>query len=235
MFVMTLDQRGSTGDQDRVPELIAALAQRSATNFERSVGDELQGVVASAADVVDIALFALRAGHWYVGIGLGPVQLAASSSPREGAGAGFIAARRAVEAAKAAGPYVPLSVVSGTMGQDSRNRHEIHEGVGMGELASASSNAEAVLRLLGRIVQDRTTAQWRVVDALARHGNNPYGKQKQVAQELGITEQTVSRTVHRSGWQEEQAARPAAQMLLDYAHRQSVATGSLAAGTPEAG
>jgi hypothetical protein len=79
--------------------------------------------------------------------------------------------------------------------------------------------------LLGRLVQDRTEAQWRVVDALRRlgaggQGPGPHGSQKQVARELGISEQSVSRTVLRSGWQEEWAARPAASMLLGYADSQ---------------
>jgi hypothetical protein len=79
--------------------------------------------------------------------------------------------------------------------------------------------------LLGRLVQDRTEAQWRVVDALRRlgaggQGPGRHGSQKQVARELGISEQSVSRTVLRSGWQEEWAARPAASMLLGYADSQ---------------
>jgi hypothetical protein len=48
-------------------------------------------------------------------------------------------------------------------------------------------------------------------------GDGKHGSQKQVAHELGITEQSVSRAVLRSGWQEEWAARPAAAMLLEYA------------------
>ena len=91
-----------------------------------------------------------------------------------------------------------------------------------GEGVQACANAEAVLRLLGRLVQDRTEAQWRVVDALRRlgtpgQGQGRHGSQKHVASELGISEQSVSRTVIRSGWQEEWAARPAASMLLGFA------------------
>jgi hypothetical protein len=216
MFVMTIDQRGSTGDLDRVPELILQLTALTSAAFERSVGDELQGVVSEAADVVDIALHALRAGRWYVGIGIGALTLPAGASPREGTGAGFVAARKAVEQAKAAGPQVPLSVVSGNMvkGTESRPRD--------GEGERACAHAEAVLRLLGRLVQERTEAQWRVVDALRRLGTGTHGRQKQVALELGITEQSVSRTILRSGWQEEWAARPAAAMLLDYAYSRIV-------------
>jgi hypothetical protein len=78
-----------------------------------------------------------------------------------------------------------------------------------------------VLRLIGRLVQDRTAAQWKVVDVLRSVRNDTHGthgSQKIAAQKLGITEQSVSRAVLRSGWQEEWAARPAAELLLTLAH-----------------
>ena len=78
-----------------------------------------------------------------------------------------------------------------------------------------------MLRLIGRLVQDRTAAQWKVVDVLraVRQGQaGGHGSQKIAAQKLGITEQSVSRAVLRSGWQEEWAARPAAAMLLSFAN-----------------
>ena len=223
MYVLTIDQQGSTTDVDRVPDLIAAFRNLTPVPFERSVGDELQGVVEDAADVVDVALHALRGGHWYVGIGIGMVSLAPGASPREGSGSGFVAARKAVELAKGAAGQVPLSVVSGSMvrGKDLQPHAQ--------EEAVASANAQAVLRLIGRLVQQRTEAQWRVVDRLrAIQGEVGHGSQKQVARELGITEQSVSRAVLRSAWQEEWAARPAAAMLLEHAH-------SLAARTPTEG
>ena len=216
MYVLTIDQRGSSTDVDRVPDLISELAGLTPAAFERSVGDELQGLVADPAEVVDIALYALRGGHWYVGIGIGTVVLAPGASPREGAGTGFVAARKAVEMAKAAAGQVPLSVVSGSIGRTAEVPQHAREG------AVACANAEAVLRLIGRLVQERTDAQWRVVDRLRplRDGGGGHGSQKLVAKELGITEQSVSRAVLRSGWQEEWAARPAAAMLLEHAHSQ---------------
>jgi hypothetical protein len=214
MYVLTIDQRGSTSDVDRVPDLITSLAALTTATFERSVGDELQGVVDDAAQVVDIALHALRSGHWYVGIGIGAVHLAPGGSPREGSGSGFVAARKAVELAKGAAGQVPLSVVAGIVGRDD-GKDPAKEGA-----AVASANAQAVLRLIGRLVQERTEAQWRVVDRLRalQDGGGRHGSQKRVAKELGITEQSVSRAVLRAGWQEEWAARPAAAMLLDHAH-----------------
>lgn len=221
MYVLTIDQRGSTTDVDRVPALISALQSLTPARFERSVGDELQGVVDDADDVVDIALHALRDGHWYVGIGIGTVQLAPGASPREGTGSAFVAARKAVELAKGAAAQVPLSVVSGRMGRAREVPPGAGDGAGngAGEGAMSGAHAQAVLRLVGRVVQQRTPAQWRVVDRLRalQGGEGRHGSQKQVAADLGITEQSVSRAVLRSGWPEEAAARPAAAMLLDYA------------------
>jgi len=235
---MTIDQRGSTGSQDLVPPFLDQVARLDLPSgerplFERSVGDEVQGVVRDASTVVEIALHALRSGRWYVGIGVGSVSLAPGASPREGTGTAFVAARKAVELAKGAGSQVPLSVVPGIMAGTGGK-------VPAGEGVQGCANAEAVLRLLGRIVQDRTEAQWRVVDALRRlgpggQGPGRHGSQKQVALELGISEQSVSRTVLRSGWQEEWAARPAAAMLLGLADSQVAHTLQDAAGREPGG
>jgi hypothetical protein len=214
MYVLTIDQRGSSTDVDRVPEFLEGL-RRISDGFERSVGDEVQGVLSDPLDVVEVSLHALRSGLWYVGIGMGSVNEPQPASPREGSGAAFVAARQAVERAKAAGSHVPLAVVSGAAGRGATPTGDAEAGI------RACANAEAVLRLVGRLVQERTEAQWRVVDALrARNGQNPgrHGQQKQVARDLGISEQSVSRAIIRSGWQEEWAARPAVEMLLATAH-----------------
>ncbi|SFU05689.1 MarR family transcriptional regulator [Arthrobacter sp. ov118] len=258
MYVLTIDQRGSTGDVDRVPALLAELSTLSAElptagHFERSVGDEIQGVVEGAGEVVEIALHALRSGRWYVGIGVGEVDLPLPASPREGSGPAFVAARAAVDRAKAAAAHVPLAVAggvgrkvatgparrnggaaTGSDGPDGLDRLEELDrldGLDRVDRALACANAEAVLRLIGRLVLDRTPAQWKVVDMLrsVRHGQpGTHGTQKIAAQNLGITEQSVSRAVLRSGWQEEWAARPAAEMLLALAD-------SLIAGTDDGG
>jgi hypothetical protein len=224
MYVMTIDQRGSSTDVDRVPGLLAELgALSTGGRFERSVGDELQGVLERPDEVVEIALHALRSGRWYVGIGVGAVDLPLPASPREGSGPAFVAARLAVEKAKSAAAHVPLAVVSGGQ-RGGAAAHPAGRPAGGPAGARAGANAEAVLRLIGRLVQDRTAAQWKVADALraVQHGQSgthgTHGTQKLAAQKLGITEQSVSRALLRSGWQEEWAARPAAEMLLSLAH-----------------
>ncbi|HET8878593.1 MAG TPA: MarR family transcriptional regulator [Arthrobacter sp.] len=239
MYVLTIDQRGSSTDVDRVPGLLAELARISPdTRFERSVGDELQGVVERPGDAVEVALHALRDGRWYVGIGVGAVDLPLPASPREGSGPAFVAARLAVERAKSAAGHVPLAVVSGDAAALSQRRGGGRAaGTGLpGELECA--NAEAVLRLIGRLVQDRTAAQWKVVDVLRgiQDGHaGTHGTQKIAARELGITEQSVSRALLRSGWQEEWAARPAAEMLLALAQSHTAGTDTSSRRPPSEG
>lgn len=111
MFVMTIDQRGSRQGPDLVPELLSALADIPVLlAFERSVGDEVQGLLDSPKSVIEVAMRALRSGQWYVGIGVGDVDEPLAASPREGSGAAFVQARQAVDKAKRTGERVPLSV-----------------------------------------------------------------------------------------------------------------------------
>jgi hypothetical protein len=147
MYVLTIDQRGSSTDIDRVPELLDGLGRISPCRFERTVGDEVQGVLDEPADVVEVALHALRSGLWYVGIGIGPVNEPQPVSPREGSGAAFVAARQAVERAKAAASHIPVAVVSGGVRRGTAATGGAEAG------ARACANAEAVLRLVGRLVQ----------------------------------------------------------------------------------
>lgn len=195
MFVLTVDQRSSRTGKDRVPELLAALAHiPTRLAFERTVGDEIQGLLESPAAVVEAALCALRSGHWHVGIGIGEVNLPLPARSHEAAGGAFIAAREAVERAKKSGERVPLCVRAETASET--------------EMAAA---AEAVLVLIGDLVRKRSASEWRVVDALVA---SPAPRQVDVARDLGISPQAVSKAVLRAGWVEEQNGALAAQLLL---------------------
>ncbi len=215
MFVLTIDQAGSQRDIDRVPDLLDLLAGIDvATPFERSVGDEAQGILASAAAAVEAALLCLRQGGWYVGIGVGGVDLPLPASPREGRGTAFVAARAAVERAKKTGDRAPLAV----------------------EGPPGAAEAEGVLTLIGRHVMHRSRAEWRILDRLQP---GKWGSQTAAARELGIAPQSVSKAVARSAWTEEWAARPAAALLLTWADEGSAAVppadrDTRAAAKPEA-
>ena len=71
--------------------------------------------------------------------------------------------------------------------------------------------AEAVLILVGDVVRNRSAAEWRVLDAMdAASGVS----QKDIAAQLGITPQAVSKAIVRSGRLEELKGRRAAVLLL---------------------
>jgi len=102
-----------------VEQILAAIrdwsdARRSdiVLDVERTVGDEVQLVLASAGSAVDLGLMLMRAREWSVGIGTGEVDLPLGDSARASSGEAFVHARRAVERAKGKGEPAPI-VVSG--------------------------------------------------------------------------------------------------------------------------
>ena len=68
-----------------------------------------------------------------------------------------------------------------------------------------------MLRLVVWMIRARSRGQWEAVRALRR---DPGATQAQLAERLGVTQQTVSRAVKTSGWREESAAHPLAVRLL---------------------
>jgi len=195
-YVLTINQRDSREVGDLTGDLLRSLRHLpAAIPFQRSVGDEVQGVVDSATTAVDAALEALRHRRWHVGIGVGGLTTPVPDSLVDAQGPGLVHARRAVDRARKTGERIPLAVE----GPDS----------------TVAAEAEAVLRLLGQLVHTRTDAEWAVLDLMTPGAR---GQQKYVAQELGITAQAVSRAVVRSHWTEEWATRPAAARLLDLVH-----------------
>ena len=216
MFVMTIDQEGSRIVGDQVDQLLASLAQIPEARtglvrgFERTVGDEVQGVLDQPQAVVDLALTVLRWGGWTVGIGVGEVD-PLPASVRAGSGAAFVLAREAVEAAKSRARPVPLAV--------------------RGADADLAAEAEGVLTLIGAAAARRSTAGWDVIDAMTSRGAEP--RQEDVAADLGITQQAVSQRLRTALWNEEVAARPAAARLLSLASSSRQDDRGPAEGAPE--
>lgn len=197
MIVLTVDQEGSRRVGDRVDALLASLAPSADRRgvvrpFERTVGDEVQAVLADPEVAVDVALDLLRRGGWSVGIGAGPVDEPLPASARAGGGPAFVRARDAVERAKSRARPVPVAVTTG------------HDDGGRG--------CEAVLTLLGSVLARRTPAGWAVVDALGDPGTET--TQDDVARRLGITQQAVSQRLRTAMWSEETAVRPVVARLL---------------------
>lgn len=194
MFVLTVNQRRSRLGPDLVPQLLDELATAPLRlPAERTVGDEAQALADSADDALAAILRILEHGPWSIGVGIGDVRTPLPHSVREGRGEAFGRARTALEAARRTSS-VPLCVRT----SDRR-------------LDEQALEAEALLRLMGRQIQGRQLGQWRVVREARR---DPEASQQELAQRLGIRQQTVSRALTTSGWREEVAVTPLARRQL---------------------
>ncbi|MGC5627854.1 hypothetical protein ACPYO6_06345 [Georgenia sp. Z1344] len=189
MFVVTADQNRSTQRGVLVDEILAELApwhERAgrvvALPFERTVGDEIQGVLTSAPAAVDVALRLARL-DWAVGIGAGPVDTPLAASASASSGTAFVLARDAVETARSKASSYPIVV--------------------RGADEDAAESATAVLHLVGALRRTRSDAGWEVSDRLVTGVT-----QRAVAEELGITYQAVHDRVRVAGVREELAALP---------------------------
>lgn len=147
MFTLTINQTDNRRDGDKVPQLLKDLRHIPARlDFDRSVEDEVQGILDCPRQTVEAALVALRTGAWYVRIGVGPVNEPLPNQIKDASGHGLVYARRAVDRLRNGKERVPVAVE--------------------GPFADLAAEAEAVLRLLGHIVHDRSAAEWRVLDLL---------------------------------------------------------------------
>jgi hypothetical protein len=100
-----LDQRASQdAGADLIDDWQAALNLDPTISlvreFERTAGDEMEGLVKDAASLAAIILRALQAGGWWIGIGIGDVETPLPESVRSSQGAAFVLARRAIGLAK---------------------------------------------------------------------------------------------------------------------------------------
>ena len=193
MFVLTIDQRRSRRDVDRVPDLLAYLnAAPTVRRFERTAGDEVQGVLNDSAAVVSVVLDVVRRAHWSIGLGIGPVEQPLPATTRAGRGEAFEHARTAVERAKSALTHVAVA----------------------GSNTAAATAVATVLDLLALVVQRRSPGGWAAVELLST-GHT----QSSAAQELGVSKQAVSQRLRTTGWQQERAGRVLAATLLAQADR----------------
>ena len=85
MIVLTIDQEGSRRGADRVPELLDQLASvQTVAGFERTVGDEVQGLLKDAKAACAAICLTMRMGGWHIGIGIGQVDDDALAEIRSG-------------------------------------------------------------------------------------------------------------------------------------------------------
>ena len=192
VVVVTVDQRGSRSGPDLVEALLTQLNQprRDHTrvlDFERTAGDEVQGVLGDAAAAVDLALGLAATGSWSVGLGTGPVHSPLPRSTRAARGPAFENARSAVERAKSGAEPVAVR------GPDD----------------GAADEADALLQLLVAVLRRRSPAGREVCELLARGLT-----QREAAHRLGVSKQAVSQRAQAALWSQEARVRPLATRLL---------------------
>jgi hypothetical protein len=200
MFVVNADQERSRETEDRVPLALAALnavARSTGLAFERTMGDEVQGMLGSGDDVVTVCRALARLTAWHVAIGVGDVEHPLPSTTREARGAAFLAARRAADDVKGRRPSI---LVAG------------------GEDRSEIADADTIMRLLALLWQRRSPSGWEAIEATERmRAQEPGVSLSRVAAGLGITHQALSQRLQAAGWDVEVAALASAARLLDRA------------------
>jgi hypothetical protein len=191
-YVLTVDQRASRRTSDRVADVLPRLngAVPAVLAFERTAGDEFQGVLDRPAEVVDVVLQLVRLGGWSIGVGAGPVQTPLPDSTRAATGPAFLSARRAVDAAKQR--PVRLAV--------------------RGAVPVEAADAQAVLTALAALLERRSDAAWEAIQRV-----DAGQTQAQAAAELGISRQAVGQRLAAGGWELERELRPTATRLLERA------------------
>lgn len=172
VVVLTVDQRGSRSGPDLIPEALAELAVVPARlPFERTVGDELQGVLVRARSVADALSLLLRADAWNIGVGVGLVEEPLPDHARAGRGPAYLHARAAVTAAKNS-PW--------------------HTRV-VGDEPAARA-LETTIWLWAAVLARRTTRGWEVADLVAE--GLSYAE---VGERLGISQSAVSQRAQAAG------------------------------------
>lgn len=189
MFVLTVDQQSSRVDGDRVPEALDLLAPIPTLRaFERSVGDEFQGILTRADAVVAALITLQRSGNWHIGVGLGTINTPLPPHARAADGPALRSARAAVEEAKRA-RAATFTAADEALGQ-------------------ACATAQALWRVMAVILAGRTERQWQI-SALAERASGVA-----IAKGEGISPQSVSSILRAGHHREITEARAALVHLL---------------------
>jgi hypothetical protein len=187
--VLTVDQRSSRRAADAVPALLDRLAPVPTLRpFQRTAGDEVQAVLDDAEAVVAALRLVLRDGGWYVGVGIGPVDVPLPRETRAGNGPAYRNAREAVTRAKSAPHRL------GVVGAD----------------AYAAEQLETVLGLWAGLLERRTDRGWEVVDALEAGLSHA-----QAGHRLGISQSAVTQRTQAAALSDDRRARRLAAQLLE--------------------
>lgn len=185
--VLTVDQRRSRDSTDAVPDALAALAPiPAALPFQRTAGDEFQGLLDTPTTAIDALATLLRDDRWHIGVGLGTVETPLPTQSREGRGPAYVHAREAVNTARTSPHH--LRVTGDTPGA----RH-----------------LESVLWLWSATISRRSAKGWEVADLVAEGLSYEAS-----AARLGISQSAVSQRAAAAGLVEEQRARELTDAVL---------------------
>jgi hypothetical protein len=178
--VLTVDQRSSRSGPDLVPATIEALAGADLLRpFERTAGDEFQGVLDEPAALPRVIERLLREDAWNIGIGIGPVDEPLPDTTRAGRGAAYLHARGAVTAAKNSPWHLRVG------GEDPGVRA-----------------LETTLWLWAAVLARRTERGWEVADLVDQDLSY-----EEAGRRLGISQSAVSQRAQAAGIVEGRRAR----------------------------
>ncbi|MGD9959739.1 transposase [Nocardioides sp.] len=190
LVVLTVDQRASRTRPDLVPATVEALSTLPTLRaFERTAGDEIQGVIDDPDVVVAALALLLRGAEWNIGIGIGPVETPLPPQARAGRGAAYLQAREAVNRAKTVPAHVSVVGVDGYRAEQ----------------------LETVLWLWADLLQRRSARGWEVADLIAEGISHA-----EAGARLGVTQSAVSQRARTAGVVEgDRAARLARQLIAE--------------------
>jgi hypothetical protein len=186
VVVLTVDQHGSQTQPDQVPTALEVLgAVPARLGFQRTAGDEFQGVLDEPAALPAALEPLLRADSWNIGIGVGEVETPLPDQARAGRGSAYVAAREAVTAAKSSPWRVRASGPT-----------------------DAVRALESAVWLWAALLARRTDRGWEVADLV--DSGLTYD---QAASRLGISQSAVSQRAAAAGIAEGRRARELVEFL----------------------
>ncbi len=214
MFVITADQVDSRNQPDRAASVLDRLNGAAGPDLllpaDRTAGDEIQILPATAEETLGIVLELTREDAWSVGVGIGEAKLPLPRTTREATGEAFFAARDAVTRAKKSQTRFALT----RAGDD----HDDSDGI-------RGEDVEALVALLLVLRDRRTEGGWELYDLLTTGIT-----QSESAEKLGITAGAASLRARAAGLRVEKASSEALVRLLDTVNR---AADPASAGSPE--
>lgn len=193
--VMIMDQQRSRDEQeDRVPGLVATLNGIARDDlimpFQRTIGDECEGVLRDAREIGRLVAAIARSQRWWIGIGVGTIDGVAPDS-RDVSGEAFGIARDMVERAKRR-----------TRRGDARKLRKPWpiRFAGSGD-TNRDDAIESCLAAIHMIVTERSPREAEISQLLAAGELD----QRHLSAILGISQPAISKAISRAHWDQEQA------------------------------